>query len=206
MMALTRFSNTDFLKLPAKKSGGDEMYQIGDLILYGNTGICRVADITSRDLNEKKKRKLYYVLEPLYQNCTIKIPVTSTKVFMRPIISKEEASDLIDRIPEIQPKAYYNRALNQLAEHYEKSLKTHNCSDLLELCISIHTKKKEVEQQKRKFGAVDEKYMKRAEELLFGELAAALEIPKEQVPDYIAEKTSDTRMDDDKAEIEKPST
>ncbi len=182
------------------------MYQIGDLVLYENTGICRVADITGRDLNENNRKKLYYVLEPLYQNCTIKIPVTSTKIFMRPIISKEEASNLIDSIPEIQPKAYYNRALNQLSGHYEASLKTHDCSDLLELCMSLHTKKREVEEQKRKFGAVDEKYMKRAEELLFGELAAALEIPKEEVLDYIAEKTGDTRMDGDEAEIEKSFT
>jgi len=32
---------------------------------------------------------------------------------------------------------------------------------------------------------VDERFMKRAEELLFGELAAALDIPPESVPGYI---------------------
>ena len=45
--------------------------------------------------------------------------------------------------------------------------------------------KRELEGQRQKFGTVDERFMKRAEELLFGELAAALGIPREEVPRYI---------------------
>ena len=35
---------------------------------------------------------------------------------------------------------------------------------------------------------VDERYLKQAEQLLFGELAAALEIPYEAVQPYIADR------------------
>jgi len=174
------------------------MYQVGDLILYGSTGVCKVADITTQELAGKDKKQLFYVLEPLYQNCTIFTPVNTTKIFMRPIISKGEAERLIDMIPAIRAEAYHNRALNQLAEHYKASLSTHDCSDLIELSMSIYAKKQFAEQQKRKFGAVDEKFMKRAEELLFGELAAALDIPKEKVPEYITEKVEEKRRDHDK--------
>ena len=146
------------------------MYQVGDLILYGSTGVCKVADITTQELAGKDKKTAFYVLEPLYQNCTIFTPVNTTKIFMRPIISKDEAERLIDMIPAIRAEAYHNRALNQLAEHYKAALITHDCSDLIELSMSIYAKKQFVEQQKRKFGAVDEKFMKRAEDLLFGEL------------------------------------
>ena len=174
------------------------MYQVGDLILYGSTGVCKVADITTQELAGKDKKQLFYVLEPLYQNCTIFTPVITTKIFMRPIISKDEAERLIDMIPAIRVEAYHNRDLNQLAEHYKASLSTHDCSDLIELSMSIYAKKQFVEQQKRKFGAVDEKFMKRAEDLLFGELAAALNIPKDQVPEYIAERVEEKRRDHDK--------
>ncbi|HBN86196.1 MAG TPA: CarD family transcriptional regulator, partial [Clostridiales bacterium] len=75
------------------------MYQVGDLIIYGNTGVCKVMEITTRALDGKHKEQLFYVLEPLYQNCTISAPVNSTKVFMRPVISKKEAERLIDNIP-----------------------------------------------------------------------------------------------------------
>ncbi|HBN86195.1 MAG TPA: hypothetical protein DDZ89_20420, partial [Clostridiales bacterium] len=83
------------------------------------------------------------------------------------------------------------------AEHYKMALNTHNCLDLIELSMSIYAKKQFVEQQKRKFGAVDEKYLKCAEGLLFGELAAALNIPKDKVPKYIAERVDKKRRDCD---------
>ena len=160
------------------------MYKIGDLILYGSTGVCRVADIKKRSFNsEKKTEQLYYVLKPLYQECMISTPVDNEKVFMRPIISKESANQLIDMIPTIKAEAYHSKVLSQLAEHYNTSIKTHNCEDLLELTMSIYAKKQYAEQQKRKFGAIDERFMKRAEELLFGELAAALEISKADIPE-----------------------
>ena len=54
--------------------------------------------------------------------------------------------------------------------------------------MSLYAKKKKTEAQKRKFGAIDERYMKRAEDLLFGELSAALEIPKGDVRQYIHDR------------------
>ena len=63
--------------------------------------------------------------------------------------------------------------------------------------MSLRAKKQGLEQQKRKFGAVDERFMKRAEELLFGELAAALDIPKDRVPEYIADRVSEKRSDNE---------
>ncbi len=41
------------------------MYQVGDLILYGSTGVCKVADITTQELAGKDKKTAFYVLEPL---------------------------------------------------------------------------------------------------------------------------------------------
>lgn len=171
------------------------MYKIGDLILYGNTGVCKITDITTRDLPNVDKNRLFYVLKPLYQECIISAPVDSTKVFMRPIITKQEAEKLIDMIPTISAQAYQNSVLRQLTEHYEESFKTHDCADLIELTMSIYAKKQIAIQQKKKFGAVDERFMKRAEELLFGELAAALGISKDDVPGYISERVTDIKKE-----------
>jgi len=162
------------------------MFKVGDMILYGSTGVCRVTDITTRDFSGADADQLFYILIPLYQNGIISTPVNNTKIFMRPIISKDEAERLIDMIPTIRAEAYHSQILQELTEHYEKLLKTYDCTELVELTMSIYAKKQYVEQQKRKFGAVDERFMKQAEELLFGEFAAALDIPRESVPDYIA--------------------
>ena len=163
-----------------------DMYQTGDLILYGRTGVCRVEDITKVKQRGSAEEQSYYVLKPLYQNCNITTPVENTRVYSRPIISREEAESVIASIPTVKPEAYHNRNLNQLREYYKSRMETYNCLDLIELTMSLYVKKREAEAQKRKFGAVDERFMKEAEDLLFGELAAALGIARDEVRGYIA--------------------
>lgn len=165
------------------------MYQVGDLVLYGSTGVCRVSEIKQQDFPNTGEQRLYYVFQPLYQDCMISMPVDSDKVFIRPIISREEAERLIGLIPSMRGQAYHSRVSRELTEHYDALLKSHDCEDLIELTMSIYAKKQDLLSQKRKFGTVDERFLKRAEDLLFGELAAALDIPRDQVQDYIATHT-----------------
>jgi CarD family transcriptional regulator len=88
-------------------------------------------------------------------------------------------------IPTVEAEEFHSSVIRELTEHYQASIDSQSCEELLELTMSIYSKKRTLEQQKKKFGVIDERYMKRGEELLFGELAAALEIPREQVPEYI---------------------
>lgn len=164
------------------------MYKSGDLIYYAGTGVCRVAEITEQSFSGAAQGRLYYTLKPLYQDCVIHTPMDSDKVFTRPIISKEEAERLIDTIPGVRAEPYHSRTLNELSEHYQASLDMHDCAELIALTLSISAKKQAFVEQKRKIGAVDERFMKRAEELLFGEIAAALEIPIDEVTAYIASR------------------
>lgn len=166
------------------------MYQTGELVLYGSTGVCRVTEIREQS-SPSGDMRLYYVLQPLYENCVISAPVGSDKVFMRPIISREEAEEIIRGIPEISPRPLSGKASRELSEQYETVLKSHDCGKLVELTMSIYQKKQEFMRQHRKFGAVDERFLKRAEDLLFGELAAALEIPRDRVQAYISSRVED---------------
>ena len=164
------------------------MYQTGELILYGGTGVCRVTDIVARKFSRTEPEKLYYVLTPLYQTGTITTPVDNGKVFTRPVISRDEALSLIDSIPGVEAEAYHNQNLQQLENHYKHELESHDCRDLLRLTMSTYRKKQEREQAKLKFGAVDRRYMERAENLLFGELAVALDIEKDSVQSFIEDR------------------
>lgn len=164
------------------------MYQIGELILYGGTGVCRVTGIEAKRFSRTEPEKLYYVLKPLYSAGTITTPVENGKVFTRPVISHDEALALIDTIPSIHAEAYHNPNLQQLENHYRTEMESHDCRDLLRLTMSTYQKKIEREQAKLKFGAVDRRYMERAESLLFGELAVALDIAKENVQSFIEDR------------------
>lgn len=161
------------------------MYSIGQLVLYGRTGVCRVEEICERVLPGDKTPHSFYTLQPLYQSCKVNIPVDNTKVFIRPIISAEEALLLIKRLPELEAAPYHNRNLNQLREHYRSCIESYSCEELALMTISIWRKRKECEASKRKLGAVDERFMHEAEGLLFGELAAALNMDKDSMPQFI---------------------
>ena len=162
-------------------------YSAGDLILYGRHGVCRVEEIEQIRPSGGVEKE-YYVLRPLYQNrsCCIRIPADQDKVYCRPIISGAEAQCLIRRIPEVPAEPYYNRNLNQLREHYRTCLENLSCESLISLTKSLYKKKEEAEAQRKKFGTVDERFMREAEDLLFGEFAAALEIERDSVQNYIA--------------------
>ena len=163
------------------------LYQVGDRIIYGSNGVCAIEEIKMIEVPHTDEEKAYYIIKPIYQECRISVPV-DTKMFIRPIISKDEALALIDGIPQVDAQPYFNTALRQLQDHYEKKLSSHSCTDLIELTISLHRKKQQLLEQKRKFGAIDERYMKRAEDLLFGELSVVLDIPKNEVRQFISSR------------------
>lgn len=150
-------------------------------MIYGGSGVCRVEAVGPGG----KDGRLHYTLRPLHQSCKIMTPVDNQKVFMRPVITRDEAQALIGEIPTIRAQAYHSRVQRELAEHYETRLKTYDCRTLLELTMSIHMKKEAALAQKKRLGAVDEAFLRRAEDLLFSELAVALDISKDQVQPYI---------------------
>jgi len=158
------------------------MFQAGELVVYGVNGVCRVKEIAMREIPDAK---MCYILEQVSQSCTITIPVDHVKVNMRPVISREEAEALIDSIPARRGCVIQEKDTRQLSEHYNAIIKSCNCDGLVDLTMSIYAKKQQVLQQKRKFGTVDERFLKLAESLLFGEMAVALDMPAEEVQGYI---------------------
>jgi len=168
------------------------MYEKGELVIYGSVGVCRIEDITTPDFcAQSGKDDLYYVLSPLFQSGMIYAPVESKKIFMRPVISRKEADELIDMIPRIRVEAYHNRSTQLLVAHYEKAFESHSCADLVELIMSIYSKKQSLAQQRRKFGNIDSRFMKRAEDMLYGELSVVYGIEPEQVQSFIASRVAD---------------
>lgn len=157
------------------------MYQVGAWIVYG--GARRVPGGRCGTPRERAAVLPAGTAVSNLQNFT---PVDNPKVIMRPLVSRREAEALIDRIPDLQPEAYYNKVLRELTEHYDTILKTYDCEALLKLTMSIYAKKQEAQGHKRRLGAVDESFLRRAEELLFSELAAALGLERDQVQPYIA--------------------
>lgn len=164
------------------------MYRVGDLILYGKTGICRVEGFEEKSLSHGEAPSLYYILCPLYQSGQIYAPtdrVSDGTIFTRPIMNREEAVAFIRSLPTLDAQPYYNQNLTQLKDHYRRQLQTPSCQDLALLMRSIYVKRQEVREKNRKLTMVDQAFLDEAQALLYGELAAALGIAREEVPGYI---------------------
>lgn len=160
------------------------MFQPGEVIVYGTSGVCRVEEITHLPGGDRKR--MYYKLKPLWQDGVIYAPLDSEKIPMRPVISRQEAEDLIGRMPGIQAAVCRGTTVQALAQQYQSAVRDGGHQALIEMMKSIYLKRGQAEAKNRRLGIVDERYMKQAERMLYGELATALEIPYDEVGDYIA--------------------
>ena len=71
------------------------MYEVGDMIVYGRTGICEVTEITTLKMDGVPKDKLYYILRPVREKRgKVFTPVDNEKIVMRRVISKEDRRTL----------------------------------------------------------------------------------------------------------------
>lgn len=168
------------------------MFSIGEKIMYGGTGVCVIEDITENKLSGMDQPRTYYVLRPLYQSGTIQTPVDNDKIPIRPVLTRTQAEELVDGIPDIPATICYEKNLSALRNHYQQQLSSFECVDLIRMTKSIYAKKKEVESRQKKIGMTDEKFLRRAEDLLFGELAVALDISRDSVKDYINDRLTVT--------------
>lgn len=160
------------------------MYQVSDLIMYGNEGVCRVEEINRPDIPGLGGDRLYYTLAPLYRQGRILTPVDSS-VYMRPVINRKEALRLIRLIPDIKVDVFETKKPRELDEYYQRTLRSQDCADMIQLIKEVSLKHTIVESKGKKIGALDVRYRKRAEELLYGELAVALDMPREDVQDFV---------------------
>jgi len=160
------------------------VYRVGDLIVYGEDGVCRVEEIGPVNAAWAEKGVQYYTLSPIYHSGHIFLPV-ETGPFTRPIMTREQALELILRIPDIPEQICEQTSPRLLQEQYKASLKSHDSEQWLRLIRSVRAKQADCARRGRHLGQVDERSMKRAEELLHGELAAALDIPVDEVANFI---------------------
>ena len=111
------------------------MYEVGDLIVYGRTGICEVTEITTLKMDGVPKDKLYYILRPVREkHGKVFTPVDNEKIVMRKVISKEEAEELIREIPKIE--GLWIGSEKQREEKYKECMNVQNGCGSSRLFIS----------------------------------------------------------------------
>ena len=168
------------------------MFEKGELIIYGNTGVCRIVNITTPDIKGIPKGKLYYELQPYYQKeGKIFTPVDNDKVVMRKILTKKEAKRLLDDIPEIETLYVENDKMREM--QYKECVRSGQCREWIKIIKTLYLRKMKRISQGKHITATDEKYLKQAEDSLYSELSISLDIPKNDMEKYIANHIEQNR-------------
>ena len=165
------------------------MFKIGDIIVYGNAGVCKVEEIGTPDLKSVTDDKDYYTLTPYYSDRSrIFTPCDNDRVIMRPVISSKEAKCIMESIPESE--------LVEVAEEkhrediYKSVMKECDCSRFVSLLKTIYIRKETRLREGKKVTSSDEKYFNMAREKLCDELAVAMSLDREKVCAMVDEKIS----------------
>ena len=162
------------------------MFAVGDLVVYGGEGVCRVESIGPSGMAYDKTDKQYYHLVPLYRSGTVLTPV-DTAVLMRPVMNREAALELIRSLPSLPLSKPETPGLRAAKDHYHHLVQRCEYSELAAMIHTICRRRSWALHHGKKVSQMDERYLKRAEEQLYGEMAAALDIAREQVAPFIRE-------------------
>lgn len=160
------------------------MYEKGDLIIYGNQGVCKIESVGKLDLASSLNGKDYYTLVPVFKEGRTYTP-TDTTVHMRPLITFKAVHQLISRISSIKEDKLENQTVQQLTSYYKTHIDEYSCKDLIQVLCSVKMKQEKKAAQGKRLGQIDTRYKKEAEDLLYEEFAIVLGIDKEEVNEYI---------------------
>lgn len=155
------------------------MYQKGDYIVY-RKDVCTLKDIM--EINGEK----YYSLSPLSDDSlSLKVPVNNP--FLRNVLTKEEAEELINKINDIE-----TLDLNEkMIEHnYQALLASSSLEDLIKIIKTTYLRNAKREEEGKKRGEKDDFYFHKAEKLLYTELSISLNLSYEETKEYIINKLS----------------
>ena len=103
---------------------------------------------------------------------------------MRPIISRAEAEALIDAMPGIPPAICNDNRFNHVDAFYRELFKLHTNEALVSVIKGLNCRMAEKKTRSTRAEAT----MKRAKDILHGELSIALDMEMSQVEPYIRER------------------
>lgn len=160
------------------------MFNINDTVMYGSSGVCEIIDIQPKHFNGEEI--LYYVIKPVDQeNSTIYCPVNG-KARIRKLLTAEEVHELIGTISETEAQWIDND--RQRREVFSDIIKRGDQRELIMLIKSIRLNREKKVQSGKKLHADDERFLKDAENIVYGEFTTALKMKRDEVIPYIESK------------------
>lgn len=153
------------------------MYQINDVIVYENGGVCKIKDIGVPDF--LKTDEQYYKMQPVSgDGGTIYVKINNDNNFMRSVISKEEAEYLLSELPKM--KALYDGIDKIREKEYRDIIKSCECRQCFQMLKGILKERSRREEGGKKLNMYDDRNLQKVVKLLSAEYSVVFNITMEQ--------------------------
>ena len=161
------------------------MYAVGDYVVYGSHGVCRI--VAEEDRRIDRKVIAYFSLEPLGQPGAVyyvpsKNPAALAK--LRPLIEKHELEKLLCS-DQVRNCCWIDDE-NRRKLRYRELIARGDLIELVSMVHALHLHKQELMSIGKRVHQCDEVFLHDAEKNLTAEFALVLEIDPLDVPVYIS--------------------
>lgn len=160
------------------------MFQCGEHVLYGIHGVCTVMAIENRCIDRKIVE--YYILEPIEQPGSRYMIPTHNKAAvskMKKLLTACELHEILSS-PTVTEDVWIQDE-NKRKQYYKDLIQQMNRSAIFSMICSLYRHKNNLKAIGKKIHACDENFLRDAEKLLSAEFSLILNIPQNQVGEYI---------------------
>ena len=153
------------------------MFNVNDYLVY-KRDVCQVKEI--KEINNEE----YYALMPLRdKSLSILVPTNNKMGYIRKIISKEEAEELINSILDVD--VLDNMDDKYIDKTYKELINNGNLKDLIRIIKTTYLRNENRLKSNKKVSDKDKSYFDMAEEYLYTEMSIALGKSYEDTKNYV---------------------
>ncbi len=160
------------------------MFSIGDTVIYGADGVCRIVDIQTLDLTGDSVT--YYVLLPESENGSkIFVPTENSALTERiqPLLSKDEIVELVENVKPCEP--FWSENTNIRKQRYSEAVNGGDREMMICLIRELNERKKTLTGKRKRFSVTDERYFKLAQKILYEEFSRAIPMKFEDLVPFV---------------------
>lgn len=163
------------------------MYSVGEFVVYGAEGVCRVAGIEELDLTGEPM--LYYALAPESDRSSkIFVPVANSKLTDRisPMLKEDEIRALLADFSEGEP--IWADSTNLRKARYHEIINSGDRTRIVRMVRELHARHRSIKGTGQRFSLTDEHYYKLAQKVLFDEFSRVIPVKQSEFLALLTEK------------------
>lgn len=154
------------------------MYKVNDIVVY-KRDLCKVVEIRKNKLTNLDS----YIMVPILdESLKIEVPVDNNLSYIRSVISKEEADNLIKKIPNIKTLQLDSKNLDS---EYKYLYNSASLEDLITIIKTTYLRNDERLKTRKKVSEKDSAFFEKAEKSLYNELAISFNMSYQNTRDYV---------------------